>query len=211
MTGSGAAPGSRLVTSTDRGLGGRLFSLRVLGGRRWGEGRPGGLTLHLGVRLEASLSWQHSTLEPESGEEAACQDFRQSWCDHSQLRRFQVGNIVRAVLARHHGGAELEERGGWGAGAGGWGKALLHGAVACGVLDSVVPALYSLDGAGVSATGPGRRVGESRVRKPGGKTARKEGEVSRALGKKGAGVRVRPREDERGQSPDAAGLHGAAV
>jgi hypothetical protein len=50
--------------------------------------------LHLGVRLEASLSWQHSILGPESGEEAT----RQFWCDRSQLRRFQDGSVKEVVV-----------------------------------------------------------------------------------------------------------------
>ena len=45
------------------------------GRRRCGDGGAG-----------ASLYWQPSILGPESGEEAACQEFRQFWGDRSQLR-----------------------------------------------------------------------------------------------------------------------------
>ena len=99
VTGSGAAPASLLVASIARGLEGRVSSLGVLGGmRRWGEGGPGGLTLELGVRLEASLYWQPSTLGPESGQEAECQEFRKFWGDRSQLRRFQDGSVKEVVV-----------------------------------------------------------------------------------------------------------------
>ena len=60
----------------------------------WGQeevwGRAGG--------PGASLYWQHSTLGPESGEEAACQKFRQFWGDRSQLRRFQDGSVKEMVV-----------------------------------------------------------------------------------------------------------------
>ena len=46
----------------------------------------------------ASLYWQPSTLGPESGEEAACQEFRQFWGDRSQLRRFQDGSVKEVVV-----------------------------------------------------------------------------------------------------------------
>ena len=57
--------------------------------RRCGDG-PGG--------PRASLYWQPSTLGPESGKEAACQEFRQFWGDRSQLRRFQDGSVKEMVV-----------------------------------------------------------------------------------------------------------------
>ena len=199
-------PSGEVVASLTRGLGARARTLGVVGGSRsWGQGGRQ-LSVRVGIRLDPANYWQPTTLGPEQEEHEACADFRKFWGDRSELRRFQdgvvrevvvwggareevLGDVVRAVVARHHGGCEVAEEGGWG-------EALLQGdggAAARAVLDALVPEIYGLEKlplavSGVAGTGPsarGSRVGEAVVRRAGGKTVRQEGEVCLLSGKGG--------------------------
>ena len=97
--------------------------------------------------------------------------------------------VVRAVVARHHKGCEVEEEGDWG-------EALLvgdGGAATRAELDRLTPLLYGLAGlplgvAGVAAVGQQMRlsaVGQLPARPPGGKVVRGGGGAARLVPRAG--------------------------
>ena len=109
-----------------------------------------------------------------------------------------VGCVVRAVVARHHKGCQVEERGDWG-------DSLLSGnggMEAKAVLDKIVPVIYGLENlplrvAGVAAFGLQVRrskVGQDVIKEVGGKTVKEEGGVAKLTGKLGmTAMLVEPR------------------
>jgi len=195
-----------LVKNLSRGLGCRVSTLAVVGGeRRWEVGKERKLTVEVGIRFDHTQYWQPATQGPEAScLEAA--EFREFWGDRSELRRFQdgvvkevvvwsgekegvVGCVVRAVVARHHKGCQVEERGDWG-------DRLLSGnggMEAKAVLDKIVPVIYGLENlplrvAGVAAFGLQVRrskVGQDVIKEVGGKTVKEEGGVAKLTGKLG--------------------------
>ena len=207
VKGCGRTPASDIVKKLVRGLVDRVNTVGLVGGDRAFSGEEDeSVNISIGLRLDPATYWQPTTLGPEASDEKACEEFRTFWGERSQLRRFHdgtvrevvvwggareelVGDLVRAVISRHFGGCQVEERGGWGEG-------LLQGdggLSARAVLDTLVPELYNLEGlplavAGVAGSGPaarGSRVGEATVRKAGGKIVREEDGLCKLTGKGG--------------------------
>ena len=202
----GSVPASDFVKKLVGGLVDRVNTVGLVGGDRHWAVDEKIMSIKIGLRLDPTTHWQPTTLGPEASDETGCNEFRTFWGERSQLRRFHdgtvrevvvwggakeevVGDVVRAVVARHFGGCQVEERGGWGEG-------VLQGdggLEAKAVLDTLVPELYNLEGlplavAGVSGIGPaarGSRVGEATVRKAGGKIVKEEGGLCKLTGKGG--------------------------
>ena len=98
FTVSGAAGAGAVQSSLARGLGGRVVSLALLGGRRaWSPGEPARFTLQLGVRLEPTKAGEPCTLGPPAASKEAA-DFRAWWGDRAELRRFPDGAVREAVV-----------------------------------------------------------------------------------------------------------------
>ena len=205
VKGCDVTPACDIVKKLVKGLVDRVDTVGLVGGDRvLSEEKSGNVSI--GLRLDPATYWQPTTLGPEAADEKACEEFRVFWGERSQLRRFHdgtvrevvvwggakeelVGDLVRAVISRHFGGCQVEERGGWGEG-------LLQGdggLSAKAVLDTLVPELYNLEGlplavAGVAGSGPasrGSRVGEATVRKAGGKIVREVDGLCKLTGKGG--------------------------
>ena len=215
VKGCGRTSASDIVKKLVRGLVDRVNTVGLVGGNKAFSGEEDdSVNISIGLRLDPATYWQPTTLGPEASDEKACEEFRTFWGERSQLRRFHdgtvrevvvwggareelVGDLVRAVISRHFGGCQVEERGGWGEG-------LLQGdggVAARAVLDTLVPVLYNLEGlplavAGVAGSGPaarGSRVGEATVRKAGGKIVREEEGLCKLTGKGGmAAASLRP-------------------
>ena len=204
-----------LVSDLARGLGDRVNMMAVVGGSRaWSPGSSlQSLTVEVGVRFSPDTHNKPSTLGPLANCDTA-PAFRQFWGERSELRRFQDGDVretvvwgednvvtevVTAVIARHHKGCSLEERG---RGA----EALLTGdggREGRAVLDQLIPVLYGLESlplkiAGVAATGEHGRsslVTDTSILEVGGKSVKEEHGVAKLTSKTGMAPRsVQPLE-----------------
>jgi len=150
---------TKLILDLEYALGDRVLRLSGMSSLE----EDGRFTVGLG--LNPSNYCHPATQGPQSDQPNAAK-FREFWGERSELRRFQdgvvrevvvwgnrkdevIGDLVRAVVARHHPGIDVEQTGAW------HNKIIVGdgGSAARAELDVITPILYGLEGLPLTVSG----------------------------------------------------------